>query len=179
MGKLTVHDGQDQTGEIIIDNADEVVKNPDVGLHRRGMIFMARWKPPKGGDWSNKDETCKPCEKVVFIQKIRWGGGDWQWDWGDDDYSQHGGKSRNPLTGSDFAQVYDEPNIAAISLLEYYFRGMRFSAITHAKCVKGRDMGVIYAEIRWGFSVDAKGGLKLSDIYIGGEDRSDTREIPK
>ena len=143
----TVYDDNSNIGKIDI-LYDKPVYIDKWFYHFRGLLFAATWTPPTTGDWA-KPCSCKPCQRVVFVQSISWNKEPGYVDWDETEQDKYGYAWDCSEPGSTDASTQDQPgkyNVNALLVPDFTFKGQ-----TTAKCVKGKDAGTMYARIDWGF----------------------------
>ena len=118
--------------------------------YARGWLVGLTWTPPTSGAWANAC-SCKPCQKVIWIQDVSYGRGPFQTDWGDADYAKYGYAWDCTKSGSVGAAMFDQPDQHG-NFLSLFTSPYIFFARSKAKCVAGPDAGKIYATVLWGFT---------------------------
>ena len=123
--------------------------------HERGWWFTAIWNPPSGGDWDKPCE-CKPCRKVVWLQKAAWYLErpspipsvfvPWHEEWSEADAANYG-TIWDCTTRSTNAGIGDYPGFGVLFLGTV--RTWDFVAESYVKCVEGKDAGTVYGKVKW------------------------------
>jgi RHS repeat-associated protein len=168
-----VIDSKLETGTVVISRYDKYSRDTLV-WQALGLTIYVAWIPPTTGDWA-KTCWCKPCTSVGWIQDIAkedliWGEPDEtipHEDWGVADVDEYGASwGCAKRGGAGDATFADQP--AERIVFWARLRNYRFNARARAVCLAGPQKGTVYAEVRYGFSIE-DGLLTLFDVYISSE----------
>ena len=126
-----------------------------------------RWTPPTGGDW-DKPCDCKPCKKVIWLQAVTWNdliwvppfhiSRSWHTEMDESNYSDYGYAWDCNKLGSTDAQFTDSPGVDSSGLALAF----DFEFYSYAKCIEGRQAGVVYGYVHWFVSWTIGGSITAS-----------------